>query len=258
MPAPGSALRDWADSRRAECRARSIRRSIPPEGIDPAAFTIPIARTGGITGGCWSPAERSFPARSPAVNFAGDRVDDMIVRKSAALVLDMTDNSRTAGGGSRAGTMARIRRLFNDALEYSRRKPEFLKGNIQPLSAPASELEALLPMLRGEVTLAVLANRKIDMKNALRLKQEYKLHMVIYGAVEGWQMAKEIAAAGVPVIIEPNRDIPSFDGLGARLDNGTLLREGGVQVIFAQGDPGRRAQPPLRRRQRGAQRHELG
>ena len=210
----------------------------PAEGVDPAAFTIPIARTGGITGGLLVPGGSFFPGQIPAVNFAGDRIEDMIVRKNAGLVLDLSDNSKGAGGGSRAGTMARIRRLFDDALEYSRRKPEFLKGNIQPLSAPASELEALLPMLRGDVPLAVAANRKIDIANALRLKQEYKLRLVIYGAVEGWQMAKDIAAAGVPVIIEPNRDIPSFDGLGARLDNGALLREGGVQVIIAQGDPG--------------------
>jgi imidazolonepropionase-like amidohydrolase len=210
----------------------------PAEGIDPAALTVPIARTGGITGGLLLPGGAFFPGQVPAVNFAGDRMDDMLVKKNVALVLDLSDNSKGAGGGSRAGTMSRIRRLFNDAQEYARRRPEFLKGTIQPLSAPASELEALLPMLRGEEPLAIVANRRIDMANALRLKQEFKLHIVIYGAVEGWQMAKELAAAAVPVIIEPNRDIPSFDGLGARLDNGTLLREGGVEVIIAQGDPG--------------------
>jgi imidazolonepropionase-like amidohydrolase len=210
----------------------------PAEGIDPAAFTIPIARTGGITGAMLLPGGQFLPGQIPAVNYAGDRMEDMLVRKNAGLVLDLTDNSKPAGGGSRAGTLARIRKLFSDAVEYSHRKPEFLKGNIQPLSAPASELEALLPMLRGEEPLVVIANRRIDISNALRLKQEYKLKMVLYGVPEGWQVAKEIAAAGVPVVIEPDRDIPSFDGLGARLDNGALLREGGVEVIFAQGDPG--------------------
>jgi imidazolonepropionase-like amidohydrolase len=210
----------------------------PAEGVDPAAFSIPIARTGGITGGVLVPGGAFFPGQAPAVNFAGDRVDDMIVRRNAAMILDLSDNSRAAGGGSRAGTMARVRRLFDDALEYDRRKADFQRAAIQPLSAPARELEALLPMLRGEVPLAVSASRRIDIENALRLKREYRLRVVILSGVEAWQVAKELAAAGVPVVLEPNRDIPSFDGLGARLDNATLLREAAVDVVIAQGDPG--------------------
>lgn len=210
----------------------------PTEGIDPAAFTIPIARTGGITTALLAPGGPFFPGQVPAVNYSGDRVSDMIVRRNAAMVLDLSDNSKGAGGGSRAGTMARIRRLFDDAREYARRKVDYQRAAIQQLSAPASELEALLPVLRGEVPLAVVANRRIDIENALRLKQEYHLRMVLVGAVEGWEVAKEVAAAGVPAVIEPNRDIPSFDGLGARLDNGTLLRNAGVPVVIAQGDPG--------------------
>ena len=210
----------------------------PADGVDPAAFTIPIARTGGITGAVLVPNGAFFAGQAPAVNYAGDRLEDMIVRRNAALVLDLSSDSKQAGGGSRAGTLARVRRLFDDALEYARRRADFRRAAIQPLSAPARELEALLPVLRGEETLAIAANRRIDIENALRLKADYKLEVVLFGAVEGWQMAKQISRAGVPVVIQPLTDIPSFDGLGARLDNATLLREGGVEVIIAQGDPG--------------------
>jgi imidazolonepropionase-like amidohydrolase len=134
--------------------------------------------------------------------------------------------------------LARVRRLFDDALEYSRRKPDYQKAQIQELSAPARELEALLPALRGEQVIAIAANRRMDIANALRLIKEYRLKGVLYGVLEGWQSAREIAAARVPVIVEPLTDIPSFDALGARLDNVTLLREAGVEVIIAQGDPG--------------------
>lgn len=210
----------------------------PYEGIDPAAFTIPVARTGGITGGLLLPSGSFIAGKAPAVNLAGDRVEDMVVRRNAALLIDLSDGSKPAGGGSRAGTIALLRRLFNDALEYSRRKLEYNRAAMQTLSAPAKELEALLPALRAEEAVAFNANRRIDIENALKLAREYKLKAVVFGGAEAWQVAQEIAAAGVPVVMEPNRDIPSFDGLGARLDNATLLRQAGVSVIFAQGDPG--------------------
>ncbi len=210
----------------------------PVDGLDPAAITIPVARTGGITGGLLLPNGPFISGKAPAVNMAGDRPEEMLVRRNAALSIDLSDGSKQAGGGSRAGTMALLRRLFNDALEYSRRKLEYNRAAMQALSAPAKELEALLPALRGEEAVAFTANRRIDIENALRLAREYKLRAVLLGGVEAWQVAKEIAAAGVPVVMEPNRDIPSFDGLGARLDNATLLRQAGVSVIFAQGDPG--------------------
>jgi imidazolonepropionase-like amidohydrolase len=210
----------------------------PIEGVDPAAFTIPIARTGGVTGALLPPNGSFLSGQVPAVILSGDRIEDMLVKREAAVVLDLSGGSKSAGGGSRAGTLARVRRLFDDALEYARRKPEFQRAAIQPLAAPARELEALLPVLRGQAVLVIGANRRMDIENALRLAREYKLHVVLFGVVEGWEVARQIAAAGVPVILEPLTDIPSFEGLGARLDNATLLREAGVKVIIAQGDPG--------------------
>ena len=95
-------------------------------------------------------------------------------------------------------------------------------------------------MLRGEIPLAVAAHRRIDIENALRLKQEYQA--AGHGADERGRRVAGGAARSPPrecrSSLEPNRDIPSFDGLGARLDNATLLREAGVDVIIAQGDPG--------------------
>jgi len=208
------------------------------EAIDAAAFTIPIVRTGGVTTGVLLPNGPFLPGAAVAVDFAGERAWQMIARSPAAMLIDLSAGSRAAGGGSRAGVLARLRRLFADALEYDRRRLEYRRGAMQPLSAPAAELEALLPVLRGQLPALVAANRRMDIENALRLAREFRLRMVLSGAVEGWLVAGTIAAAGVPVALEPNRDIPGFDGLGARLDNATLLREAGVKIVIAQGDPG--------------------
>jgi len=210
----------------------------PAEGFDPGAFSIPVARTGGITTAVLTPGGPFFPGQAFAVDYDGATLDAMVVRRGVALLLDLSASSRGAGGGSRAGALARVRRIFDDALEYSRRRNDYQRDQIQDLAAPGRELEALLPALRGQMPVLAIANRRMDIENALRLKREYRLNLMIAGAIEGWQVAKEIAGAGVKVLVEPLTDIPTFDGLGARLDNVALLREAGVDIIIAQGDAG--------------------
>jgi imidazolonepropionase-like amidohydrolase len=91
-------------------------------------------------------------------------------------------------------------------------------------------------VLNGEVPLYVTVNRRADIETALKLADEFKLRLVLRGAAEGWQMADVIAAAKVPVVVEPLRDIPNFDAPGARLDNAALLSKAGVRVLFSHDD----------------------
>lgn len=210
----------------------------PAEGVDPAALTIATTRSGGITTAILPPGGSFVRGRAAAIDLAGDRLDAMLLDPDVAVVLDLSHGSRGAGGGSRAGVLARMRTLLDDARVYAERRADFERGQIRPLAAPAPELEALLPVLRGDIPLYVQANRRMDIAAALRLAREYRLRMVLFGAAEGWQLAGEIAEAGVPVAVQPLADLPSFDGLGARLDNATLLREAGVEILIAQGDAG--------------------
>lgn len=210
----------------------------PAEGYDPAAITVPVTRSGGVTTGIMGPRGPFMPGRAIAVDYAGSRLEDALISPGVALVVNLGSGSKDAGGGSRAGVTERVRQLFADARLYLRRKADYERHQLRELAAPAAELEALLPALEGRLTVAFVANRQMDIANALRLSRDLGVRAVLIGAAEGWKLAETIAAARVPVVLEPNTDIPGFDGLGARLDNATLLREAGVQVIIAQGDPG--------------------
>jgi imidazolonepropionase-like amidohydrolase len=210
----------------------------PTEGLDPLALTIGQTRTGGVTTAIVPPGGTLIPGQAVTIDLAGERTDSLLVQRGTALVINLGDGSKRAGGGSRAGVMARLRKLFNDALEYDRRRADFRRAQMQELSAPASELEALLPALRGRQPVVIQANRQMDIENALRLTREFRLRTVLAGGIESWLVARELAAARVPVAVRPLQDIPSFDGLQARLDLATLLREAGVDVIIAQADAG--------------------
>ena len=206
------------------------------EAIDPATMTIPAVRTEGVTTALTMPLQGLIPGQAVVIDLAGDRIEDMLVRSPAAMIVDLGQGGKQGGGGSRAGALFRLRLILRDAKEYATRKEDFRKAQIQPLSAPAPELEALQPVLAGQLPMLILANRRSDIASALRIAKEFGLRIVIWGGAEAWQMAPDLALAKVPVVLEPLKDVPTFDALNARLDNATLLRKAGVEVVAAQRD----------------------
>lgn len=227
-----------------ETREGSERGDVNPafdvaEGINPAAVTIPIARMQGITTALVVPSDNMIAGQGVVIDLAGGTVEDMVATDHAAMVIALGVEAKDAGGGSRAGVLARFRQLFQDAVEYQRRKADYDQNRMQALSAPAAELAALAPVLAGKEPVIAQANRKSDIESALRLAREFHLKLLIRGGVEAWMVAPALAQAGVPVLVQNLTDVPHFDGLNARLDNATLLAQAGVKVILAQNDDSR-------------------
>lgn len=206
------------------------------EGINPASTLIPITRIEGITSTVAAPGGHLISGQAVLVDLDGATIEQLIAKNPVGIVIDMSENAKGEGGGSRAGVVERLRRVFNDALEYSRRKVDYTRAQIQALAAPAADLEALLPMLRGQMPAIVIANRRSDIETALRLAREYHLKMILAGAAEGWEIAGEIASAGVPALVAPLENVPSYDALAIRYENAALLVKGGVKVALLQAD----------------------
>lgn len=206
------------------------------EGVNPASQLIPVTRIEGVTTVVAGPMGGLIAGQAVALDLLGDRLEDLTIRSPVAMVAQINEGAKDAGGGSRAGVMARFRRVLNDAREYERRRADYQRDQMQELAAPAADLDALLPVLRGELPIMIQANRRSDIENALRLAREYNLRLVLMGAAEGWQIAGQLAAARVPVVIDPLVNIPSYDALSPRLDNGALLARGGASVVIASFD----------------------
>jgi len=206
------------------------------EGINPASALIPITRVEGITSTVAWPLGQLIGGQGVMIDLDGATVEAMLVKSPAAIVADLSEGSKDEGGGSRAGAAARLRRVFNDALEYSRRRADYSRAQMQQLAAAPADLEALLPVLRAQLPLVVYANRRSDIETALRIAREYKVRLILAGAAEGWQVADKIAAAGVPVLVQPLDNIPSYDALGVRYENAALLAKAGVKVVLLETD----------------------
>ena len=208
------------------------------EGINPASVRIPVARMEGVTSALAVPSNGVLAGQASLVALNGDDLVAMLRHRKAAMVGDLGSDLQDYGGGSHAAGLGKLRRLFRDAQEYARRRADYQRRDMQDLSAPAAELEAILPLLRGELPYYADANQARDIRNALRLAEEFDLRLIIRGGAEAWQVADDLRAANVPVAVNAFANIPDFQSLGVRWDNATLLDSAGVTVVLYEGETG--------------------
>ena len=206
------------------------------EGINPASTLIPVTRMEGVTTTLAAPGGHLISGQAVLIDLDGATVEQMLVKSPVGILADLSESGKDEAGNTRAGVTQRLRQVFRDALDYERRKADFARAQMQALSAHSADLEALLPVLHGQLPLIAVANRKSDIATALRLAREFKLKLILAGGQEGWEVAADIAAAGVPVLIEPLDNIPSYDALGIRYENAALLAKAGVKVVLLETD----------------------
>ena len=208
------------------------------DGLNPRSVLIAPAREDGVTSAIVVPAGGLIAGQAALIDLLKDAsVNEMTVRAPIAMVSQL-DNAAAAGTGARGELIMRMRELLDDARSYGRSGRAYDAGELRTLVASRADLQALQPVLRGELPLLIDANRASDIQAALRLAQDYGLSIMISGGAEAWMVASELAAAKVPVLTGALENIPSsFAALGSRQDNAAILRRAGVSVLIT-GDGG--------------------
>lgn len=195
------------------------------DAFDRTSSLIGVTRSGGVTSVMSAPNGGLIPGQ--AAWFTLSETPEV---GPSALV--MTFGRRD--NGSRAGTILRYREILSDAAVYFRFREEFDRAGLRELSVSRLDLAALESVLSGDVPVFAHAPHREDIADALALAEEFGLRLILVGADDAWAMADVIAAANVPVVVEPFNNLPSnFDHLGAREDGTALLAAAGVRVIVS-------------------------
>ncbi len=159
--------------------------------------------------------------------------NNLLVKDKIAMYASFGEGASAKIGGSRASALLRFKEAFDDALDYQQHKEAYDKGQRREYSLSKMDLEALLPVVNGELPLVVQVHRAADISALLNLAKSYSLNLVLSGAEEAWIVAKEVAAAQVPVIIDPLDNVPSsFEKFGITLENAARLHKAGVKLMF--------------------------
>lgn len=207
------------------------------DAINPRSMLFPVNRIEGLTRAVVAPqAGTSLIAGQGVVIHLGGP-GDFLVKSPIAMFAVLGEGGARFGGGSRAGSLLRLREALQDARDFNENRQSFERGERREYALSRLDLEALQPVIRGEMPLVLAVNRASDIQTVLRIAKEEKLKIILAGAGEAWQVAGEIADARVPVLISPIDNLPgSFETAGATLENAARLHKAGVTFAFMTGD----------------------
>jgi imidazolonepropionase-like amidohydrolase len=207
------------------------------DGINPRSMVIPVTRIAGVTTAVSRPSGGLIAGQAIAIDLDGNRVEDMLIASPVAMFASLSENSRDAGNGARAGQSMRLREVLDDARAWARNRDAFERGATRDFSVSRLDLAALQPVLAGREPLVVEAHRASDIQTVIRIAHEYGLKLVISGGTEAWMVAEDLARAHVPVLVKVLNNLPeSFEALGATYENAARLRRAGVTVAITSGE----------------------
>ena len=195
---------------------------------NPESVLVPVARVEGIGWTLLSAGTR------PGGSFIGGQGGTVRLDGSLdaigprALFVTLGGDGANLSGSSRAAQWMLLDQLIDE-----------VRGRI----APNSQFALLTPA--GRTTLAkyfggggrvvVRIQRAADIVRLLRWSKQRGVDVAIVGAAEGWKVAPQLAAAGVPVFVDALANLPAdFDAIGATMENATRLHAAGVRVSFSQ------------------------
>ena len=195
---------------------------------NPESILLPVARVEGIgftllsagttSGGSIIGGQGALVRLDGSPDPAGPKV----------LFVSLGAGASNLSGSSRAGQWMLLDQLVDEA-----------RGRLSPdsgfaLLTPAGR-RALARYLDGGGRIVAEVDRAADIRQLLRWAQRQGLQVAISGGAEAWKLAPDLAAANVPVFVDPLVNLPgNFDRLGATMENAARLHAAGVRVGFTQ------------------------
>lgn len=204
------------------------------DALNPASTVVAIALQGGITSAVTHPSGGLIAGQSAWIDILPDTGHASLRGASVAMVASVGESTKSALGETRGGVALTLREVLDDARFLRKNAKAFDENRSRTLAASRLDLMALQDALDRKIPVVVHADRASDIRFALQIAQEFSLRLIVSGAAEGWMVAKELAAAKVPVIVNPLENLPStFEALGAREDNAALLAAAGVPIVLS-------------------------
>ena len=165
--------------------------------------------------------------------------DDMVIRNPSGMKIAFGENPRRVYGeglkktpSTRMGVAAILREWLQKTVNYMEKKERF-KDDPEKMPEVDIKLEALIPVLKGEIPLRAHAHRADDIATAVRIAEEFGVKMSWEHATEGHRIAEWIAEKGIPAVWGPSlMSRPKWEMRELSFDTPKALYDAGVKFAF--------------------------
>ena len=207
------------------------------DSLNPMDRTFTDAWDAGVTTVVTGPGSANpIGGKFIATHTCGKRIDDMAIKTEASMKFAFGENPKRVYNGkgrtptTRMATAATIREALMKAKEYAAKKDAALRDEDAKDPPLDFKLEALVPVVRGEMVAHFHAHRADDIFTAIRIAKEFELDYTIVHCTDGLLIADELKGENASVITGPSlhaRSKPEVTNLG--FENPVRLAEAGLE-----------------------------
>jgi hypothetical protein len=207
-------------------------------------------RTAGFTTVVSAPKGGIFPGQAAVLDLAGERNGEMVVKSPVAIPVSLQAvGSFTSFPGSLMGTLGYVHQVWLDT-EWSTKAQAIYEKNPRGVARPHYDRTnaALADALEDHAIIMIPANNTVEIRRAFELADRWHVRSVIYGGQMSYEVADEIAARKLLVLVDlkwPDADkdanpddVPSLRTLRFRdraPSSPAALAKAGVKFAFYSG-----------------------
>ena len=203
------------------------------DSINPLDEAFGLALQGGVTSACTGPGSANVVGGTfVAIKLAGKRVDNMIIKNPLAMKCAFGENpKRCYGQGlkksptTRMATAALLRELLFKTKRYLQDKEDGKNPGFD------MKLEAMIPVIKGEIPLKAHAHRADDILTSIRIAKEFGVKLTLDHCTDGAIIADELALEGYSAFVGPSLGSKSKIELQNKsFTTPAVLHEAGVPI----------------------------
>ncbi len=220
----------------------------PFDALNPEDDCIEVARLGGVTTVMTTAGTRNvINGKAIVLNLDGNLAEDMVIKRDVAQVFNLGARQQGKYPVTLPGVVAFIRDKLNQAKRYMERKElkkeggeakeESMKGLMmrEEYLTSSPELEALIPIIKGEIPALFMTSDEVMIRDALLLIKEFSLKGILYATADILKFSDRLKQEKIPLIWAGTTRIPErWEPFDLNYCASSVLASKGLAFVFDQ------------------------